>query len=194
MNLLRNLERGTQRNFFCLAPWFAIAALLLFPRMVFGGELPAGDIEEAKAAKLLNVGQSLAEKTQYLEALDLLQEARDLLDGREVKNVGILGDVLFALAQTKIKARLHQNFPAHYVKTALDDVQAANRLREKISGTLPQKLAEGYFLEGFIHKRFFLRNEKALACFRKAINIDPGFAAAKRELSELLPGEEPKQN
>jgi tetratricopeptide (TPR) repeat protein len=165
------------------------ALLLALPRVVFSGEM-----EEDQAAKLLGMGQTLAEKTHYLEALDLLQEARALVEGPEVKNVGILGDVLFELGQTKIKARLHQNFPAHYVKTALEDLQAANRLREKLPGTLPQKLAQGYFLEGFIHKKFFMRNDRALSCFRKAVNIDPGLAAAKRELSELLPGEEQKKN
>ncbi|MBI4962589.1 MAG: hypothetical protein HY913_04870 [Desulfomonile tiedjei] len=163
--------------------------LLVLPRVALGGEL-----EDAQAAKLLGTGQALAEKTQYLEALDLLQEARDILEGPGSKNPGILGDVLFALAQTKIKARLHQSFPAHYVKTALEDVQAANRLREKLPGILPQKLAEGYYLEGFIHKKFFMRRNKALACFLKAVNIDPGATAAKRELSELITSEEQKQD
>ena len=181
MNLPQNTTEETLKSFFRTAYWLAIALLLVSPRVVCGGEL-----EEARAAKLLSTGQTLAVKTHYLEALDLLQEARDLLEGPGVKNVGVLGDVLFALAQTKIKARLHQGFPAHYVKTALEDVQAANRLREKLPGVLPQKLAEGYYLEGFIHKKFFMRREKALSCLVKAVNIDPGFAAAKRELSELI--------
>jgi tetratricopeptide (TPR) repeat protein len=195
MNLLRNTEHESVKGSFCAMLWFAIVALLLVPKTVSGGEFSVGEpAAGAQAVKLLNVGQTLAEKTQYLEALDLLQEARDLLEGPEEKNAGVLGDVLFALAQTRIKARLHQNFPAHYVKIALEEVQASNKLREQASGTLPQKLAEGYFLEGFIHKKFFLRKEKALYCFRKALRIDPGLAAAKRELSELIVGEERMQN
>jgi len=189
MNLLRTSRYETVRTFFRPSAWIVFALLWVLPRVALGGEL-----EEAQAAKLLAMGQALGEKTQYLEALDCLQEARDLLEGPGVKNVGTLGDVLFALAQTKIKARLHQNFPAHYVKTALEDIQAANRLREKLPGTIPQKLAEGYFLEGFIHKKFFMRRDKALFFFMKAVNIDPGSAAAKRELSELIVGEDPRQD
>ena len=61
-------------------------------------------------------------------------------------------------------------------------------LVEKLPDILPQQLAAGYFLEGFIHKKFFARKKKALSCFLKAVNIDPGNSAAKRELSELIGG------
>ena len=188
MNLHRNTRSQTVKALVRKAAWLMLAIVFLTPRGVLGG-----DLEEVQAAKLLSTGQVLAEKTHYLEAFDLLQEARDLLGEPNMKNAGVLSDVYFALAQAKIKARLHQGFPAHYVKTALEDVQMANRLREKLPGVLPQKLAEGYYLEGFIHKKFFMRNDVALACFRKAVNIDPGSAAAKRELSELIPGDEQKQ-
>lgn len=140
---------------------------------------------EITAERLYNAGLALAERTQYLEALDLLSEAGDLLEASGKKQSRAYGDVLVALAQTKIKGRLHQNFPASYVKTALKEIQAANKLRERLSDVLPQQLAEGYYLEGFIHKKFFLRKEKARSCLDKAVKIDPGFAAAKRELSEL---------
>jgi hypothetical protein len=89
----------------------------------------------------------------------------------------------------KIKGRVHQGFPAAYVKSALKDVQACNNLREKTPGVLPQQLAESYFLEGYILKRFFMRNEEARSCFEKAVSIDPGSSAAKRELSELREGQ-----
>jgi hypothetical protein len=93
-------------------------------------------------------------------------------------------------AEAKIKGRLHQSFPASYVKTALEDIQTANRIREGVSGMLPQKLAEGYYLEGIIHKRFFMRKRQAVSCFVKAVTIDPGSVAAKRELSELVTHED----
>ncbi|HMK36094.1 MAG TPA: hypothetical protein VK463_13560 [Desulfomonilaceae bacterium] len=145
-----------------------------------------------EAEKLLKLGQELSERAHYLEALDLLEEARDMLDASAATDSGLYGDVLFSLAKSKIKGRIHQDFPAYYVKTALQDVQAANKLREKLTGTLPQKLAEGYYLEGYIHKRFFMRNSLALECFVKAKNIDPGAVAAKRELSELEASEDQK--
>jgi hypothetical protein len=144
------------------------------------------------AEKLLKTGQLLADKTYYLEALDLLEKARDIVEASGGDNSALYADVLFALAQTKIKARLHQDFPANYVKTALQDVQSANKVREKIGGALPQKLAEGYYLEGCIHKRFFMRKSTARACFVRAVNIDPGSGAAKRELSELMASDEQK--
>ena len=148
--------------------------------------------QETQAVKLLQTGLVLAEKTQYLEALDLLQEARDALDASGGQQTALYADFLYSLAQTKIRGRLHQDFPSYYVKAARDDVQAANKLRELIPGIVSQKLAEGYFLEGFIHKRFFLQKSKAYACFQRAIKIDPGSAAAKRELSELIPTKESK--
>lgn len=141
---------------------------------------------EITAERLYRAGLTLVEKTQYLEALDLLSEAGDLLEASGNQQSRAYGDVLSALAQTKIKGRLHQNFPSSYVKSALKDIQASNKLREKLPDVLPQQLAEGYYLEGFIHKKFFMRREKALSCLVKAVNIDPGFAAAKRELSELI--------
>jgi hypothetical protein len=137
------------------------------------------------AEKLLKTGLMLADKTYYLEALDLLDKARDVLETSGGENSVVYADVMFALAQTKIKARLHQDFPAYYVKTALQEVQLANKLREKLPGVFPQKLAEGYYLEGFIHKRFFMKKNIARACFERAAKIDPGAGAAKRELSEL---------
>ena len=149
--------------------------------------------QEAQALKLLQTGLVLAEKTQYLEALDLLQEARDILDASGGQQTALYAEVLYSLAQTKIRGRLHQDFPAYYVKAARDDVQAANKLREMLPGIVAQKLAEGYFLEGFIHKKFFLQRSTAIACFRRAIKIDPGFAAAKRELSELEITQEPRK-
>jgi len=114
-----------------------------------------------------------------------LEEARDILENNGTLQSSINADVLFTIAQTKIKGRLHQNFPAYYVKTALHDIQAANKMRERLPDTVPQRLAEGDYLEGYIQKRFFMRNDQALACFTKAVNIDPGLAAAKRELSDL---------
>ncbi|MEW6139640.1 MAG: hypothetical protein AB1733_15510 [Thermodesulfobacteriota bacterium] len=136
--------------------------------------------------KLLEMGQNLAEKTHYVEALDLFDEARLLLQERGETQTALYADVLHAMAESKIKGRLHQNFPAHYVKTALDEIQEANKIRERQAGILPQKMAEGYYLEGIIHKRFFRRSSQARSCFVKAVNIDPGSAAAKRELSELI--------
>lgn len=136
--------------------------------------------------KLLEMGQNLAEKTHYVEALDLFDEGRLLLQERGETQTALYADVLHAMAESKIKGRLHQNFPAHYVKTALDEIQEANKIRERQAGILPQKMAEGYYLEGIIHKRFFRRSSQARSCFVKAVNIDPGSAAAKRELSELI--------
>ena len=140
------------------------------------------------AEKLLHTAGALVDRTHYLEALDLLEEARDILDQEGEKETLLYGDILYAIAEAKIKGRLHQNFSAYYVKTALEDIQKANRIREKITGVLPQELAKGYYLEGIIHKRFFMRKEAAMSCFVKAVSIDPSSAAAKRELSELITG------
>jgi tetratricopeptide (TPR) repeat protein len=172
------MARLSQRfiYFYCL---LAIAVLLL-PSRVLAAELNAIGPE-----KLLQTGQELADKTHYLEALDLLEEARDILDNNGSPRGSIYADVLFTLGQTKIKARLHQNFSAYYVKTALHDIQTANKLRERLPDTAPQRLAEGLFLEGYIQKRFFLRTKQAMACFSKALKIYPGLARAKRELAEL---------
>jgi tetratricopeptide (TPR) repeat protein len=163
----------------CLYHLSAIAVLLL-PSGVFAAERGAIGPE-----RLLQAGQELADKTNYLEALDLLEEARDILDNNGQPHDSIYADVLFTLAQTKIKARLHQNFAAHYVKTALQDIQTANKLRERLPDVVPQILAEGFFLEGYIQKRFFMRTKQAKACFSKALKIDPGLAPAKRGLAEL---------
>jgi len=160
--------------------------MILVPCIGNGGDNPPD------AEKLLNAAQISSDKKHYLEAIDLLEKARDILESSGGESTGIFADVLYSLAQTKIKARLHQDFPANYVKTALQDVQASNKLRERLSGVLPQKMAEGYYLEGLIQKKFFLRSEVARACFRRAMSIDPTFAAAKRELSELLASEEQK--
>ena len=150
----------------------------------------AADMAVVQAEKLLRVGQELAEKTHYLEALDLMEEARLTLEAAQATQTGLYGDTLFAIAETKIKGRLHQGFPAQYVKSALKEIRAANKLREMLRDILPQKLGEGYYLEGYVLKKFFLRNREAIVCFRKAVNTDPSNAAAKRELSELIPAEE----
>lgn len=142
--------------------------------------------QELRVLKLLNVGKALIQRTHYLEALDLLEEARDSLDVSGADRPELYADILYQLAKTKIKARLYQNFPAYYVKTALEDIQASNRIRERSEKTVPQKLADGYYLEGFIHKKFFMRREQAESNFLKALKIDPGSVAAKRELSELI--------
>jgi len=166
------------------AAWLVVAAITVPPQPIAAAE----PIEERVAA-LLRAGVALAANTYYLEALDHLNEARDLLETSRENQTRLFGDILFAIAQVKIKGRLHQGFPAAYVKSALKDVQACNNLREKIPGVLPQQLAESYYLEGYILKRFFMRNEEALSCFVKAVSIDPGSSAAKRELSELMAGQ-----
>lgn len=153
----------------------------------FGADPP-----EILAENRLKTAKMLVEKTHYLEALDLLEEAKDILETAGTVNSAIYPDILFELAQTKIRGRLHQNFPASYVKSALEDVQAANKAREKLTEALPQKLAEGYYLEGFIQKKFFMRNDTATKCFLRAVGIDPGYIAAKRELSELVADEKQK--
>ncbi len=76
------------------------------------------------------------------------------------------------------------------MKTALEDVQASNRIRERLDRTIPQKLADGYYLEGFIQKKFFMRKDQAEINFLKALKIDPASVAAKRELSELVSGQD----
>ena len=160
-------------------------ALLILATVLVHKGLYAADAPPVGPEKLLKAGQELAENSHYLEALDLLEEARDILENNGPPQSSIYADVLFTIAQTKIKGRLHQNFSAYYVKTALQDIQTANKLRERLPDIVPQRLAEGYFLEGYIQKRFFMRNNQAMACFSKAVNIDPGLAPAKRELSEL---------
>lgn len=159
----------------------AVSALVAMTAVGAGGAGP-------DAATLLKTAAILVDRTHYLEALDLLEEAKDVLDRDGMKHTALYGDVLYALAETKIKGRLHQSFSAYYVKSALDDIQATNKIREKIGGILPQKLAQGYYLEGVIHKRFFMHKAKAMSCFVKAVNIDSSSAAAKRELSELITG------
>lgn len=159
-----------------------VAAIVLLPMVIY-----ADDTIPVTSERLLKTGQELVQKGQYLEALDLLEEARDILETNGPPQTAVYADVLFTLAETKIKGRLHQNFSAHYVKTALQDIQSANKLRERLPETIPQRLAEGYYLEGYIQKRFFMRTDQARSCFERAKSVDPGFAAAKRELSELVP-------
>ena len=149
---------------------------------------------DVQASKLLNIGKSLSERSHYLESLDLFEEARDLLETSGMDNSALYSDVLHEMAKTKIKARLHQNFPAQYVRTALEDVQLSNRVREKLAGALPQSLAEGYYLEGYIHKKFFMRMDQAHANFLRALRVDPASVAAKRELSELISSQENKES
>jgi hypothetical protein len=155
-------------------------ALMAIPSFSHSNDLPA-----VTADKLLSAGQLLSERTHYLEALDVLEEAKDMLEASRANQTRLYAEVLYSLAETKIKARNLQGFPAYYVKTALQDIHAANKLREKLSDVVPQRLAEGYYLEGYIHKKFFMRKREACMYLKKAETIDPGYAAAKRELSEL---------
>jgi len=136
--------------------------------------------------KLLKAGVGLMEKKCYLEALDHLNEARDALENVGQTESGLYADLMLTLAETKIRARLHQDFSAYYVKTALEDVRLANKLHERLAGVMPQKLAEGYFMEGYIQKNFFMRYDLAAQIFSKAVTVDPSLTAAKRELSELV--------
>lgn len=157
------------------------------------GWVAAANASAVQAENLLRVGLELSEKTHYLEALDLLEEARDILDDEGITRTAIYGDVLYALAETRIKGRLHQSFPAQYVKLALKEVQQANKVRERLRDLPPRKFAEGYFVEGYIQKRFFKRTDEALVSLERAVSIDPGFAAAKRELGELILSRAPKK-
>lgn len=138
-----------------------------------------------RVESLLQAGRSLADRTHYLEALDHFNEARDLLDRAGLQETRIYGDIVAASAKAKIKGRLHQQFPAQYVKMALREAQLAVELREMLKEVPPQQLAESYFLEGFIQKRFFRRTDPARESLEKAVRAYPGFAAAKRELGEL---------
>jgi hypothetical protein len=171
----------------CLTPSRCLRLLLVLAVavVVLGGAIPA-HAASARGEKLLRVGLDLSEKTHYVEALDLLEEARDTLEAEGVTQTALYGDVLYALAETRIKGRLHQSFPAQYVKSALKEVQLANKVRERLRDLPPRKLAEGFFVEGYIQKKFFKRTSEALVCLEKAVNVDPGFAAAKRELGELI--------
>jgi hypothetical protein len=158
------------------------------------GAAGASEAVQARSEKLLKEGGELSDNQFYLEALDVLVEARDFMEAAGGKENRIYAEILFVMAQTKIKARLHRNFPANYVKTALEDVKTSNRILDRLPGVLPQKIAQGYFLEGFIQKKFFMRRDKAIYCFNRAVKSDPGFSAAKRELSELVLSEEPKKD
>jgi hypothetical protein len=167
---------------------FAALALCV----IASGSANSAESGAVLAEKLLNTGVTLSNRSHYLEALDVLSEAQDIMESSGLNESTLYADVLYTSAQTKIKARIHQNFPAFYVKSALKEVQTSNRLKEKIRGILPQKLAEGYYLEGYIHKKFFMRTNVALTCFTKAVHFDPGFVAAKRELSELVTEDDQK--
>jgi tetratricopeptide (TPR) repeat protein len=167
-------------------PLMAVMVLML-------GAAVAADAATPRPEKLLRAGLELSEKTHYLEALDLLEEARDTLEAERVTQTALYGDVLYALAETRIKGRLHQSFPAQYVKFALKEVQLANKVRERLHDLPPRKFAEGFFVEGYIQKKFFKRISEAIACLEKAVSIDPGFAAAKRELGELVLSKEPQK-
>ncbi|MEJ2715550.1 MAG: hypothetical protein P8182_00160 [Deltaproteobacteria bacterium] len=183
MKLLLTTNASTRQSSVGISRWLIVMCILVLPSAAL-----AANPAETRAEKLFKTAGELVQRTHYLEALDQLNEAKDLLDKAGLERTRLYGDVLFSLAETKIKGRLHQGFPASYVKSALKDVQAANKLREKLPDILPQQLAAGYYLEGFIHKKFFMRKETALSCFVKAVNIDPGSTAAKRELSELVAG------
>jgi tetratricopeptide (TPR) repeat protein len=168
---------------------------LLYTIILFGAVFvatlvcPSNGLSKQDPLKLLQTGKILVDRTHYLEAIDLFEEARDILDSEEKSETALYGDILYAIAEAKIKGRIHQGFSAYYVKSALAEIQRANKIREKTSGVLPQKLAQGYYLEGFIHKRFFRRKEEAMSCFVKTVNIDPSHAAAKRQLSDVITGE-----
>jgi len=181
VQLPRKNIRFRRRHAMQTCQWVvAMLALSLLMSPALADETPEG-----RAGRLLKVGLALAERTCYLEALDPLNEAAQLLDEAGRQNTRIYADVLLAIAETKTKGRIHQSFPSAYIKAALKDVQAANKLRERLQDIPRQQLAQGYYLEGVIHKRFFLRDEQARECFRKAVEVDPGFAPAKRELSDL---------
>ncbi len=180
MQFLLRADSSPGYCFALLGRWLVLGALVLLPSLSH-----ASGQRAITADELLKTGQLLIEKTNYLEALDLLDEARDLLSASGKDQTALYADVLYSLAQAKIKARLHQDFPAYYVKTALREIQAANKLRDRLGDVLPQKLAEGYYLEGYIQKKFFMRKNAARLCFKKATAIDPGSASAKRELYEL---------
>jgi len=173
-------DLSPRRHFVLAGQWVVIAVLMWLPSVSAANDQPP-----KTADKLLSTGQLLAERTHYLEALDLLDEAKDMLETAGMKHTAMYAQVLYDLAHTKIKARNLQDFPAYYVKTALQDIQAANKLREKLSEVLPQNIAEGYFLEGYIHKKFFMRKNAAKYCLVKAKKVFPGYAPALRELSEL---------
>ncbi len=167
-------------NFICWLCFFVILTMkAVCPVMVSAGQ-------DVLPQELMKAGIGLMESTHYLEALDHLNEAKDALESNGQTESGLYAEVMLILAETKLRARLHQNFPAYYVKTALEDVQLANKLHERLSGVMPQKLAEGYFLEGFIQKNFFMRYDLAAQIFSKAVTVDPSLTAAKRELSELI--------
>ncbi len=188
LSLTLDRRRGRRPVLWGVRLFFAVTILVLsLTSPSDGGEPP-----DVHARRLSELGATLAEGTRYLEALDLLDEARDILEQAGTTDSETYADIRFALAQTKIKARLHQDFPAFYVKSALEDVQTANKLRERLPRVLPQKLAEGYFLEGYIQKNFFMRKPQAVALFKKTINVDPGHTRAKRELSELVPADQGK--
>ena len=174
------------RNFISLL--LIVAIIIVLPSgNAFGQD---GSSPESLVMKLLNIGRELVERTHYLEALDVLEEARENLEAQGSNQPDLYADTLYELARAKIKARLYQNFPAYYVKTALEDVQASNRIKERLDRSVPQKLADGYYLEGFIQKKFFMRREQAEVNFLRALRIDPASVAAKRELSELVSGED----
>lgn len=173
-------------HYFRFMPLIAVMVLML-------GAAIVADAATPRPEKLLRAGLELSEKTHYLEALDLLEEARDTLEAENVTQTALYGDVLYALAETRIKGRLHQSFPAQYVKFALKEVQLANKVRERLHDLPPRKFAEGFFVEGYIQKKFFKRISEAIACLEKAVSIDPGFAAAKRELGELVLSKEPQK-
>jgi hypothetical protein len=142
---------------------------------------------------MLRMAETLVKKTHYLEALDVLNEARDHIEELGATQNSLYADLLHCMAQAKIMGRLHQGFPAFYVKTALEDIQAANKLRENLPGTLPQRLSEGYFLEGYIHWNYFRRRNQAMALYVRAISLDSGNSAAKRALSELITPDDLRQ-
>lgn len=162
------------------------AAAVFLAVLICVGSAHCANPDPLLAKKLYRTGLELSERTHYLEALDLLEEAAGIMAALGRDKSLFYADIMYAKAETKIKARIHQGFPAIYVKTALKEARTANRIREKGSGVLPLKLAEGYYLEGYIHKRFFMRVKRARELFMRCIKLDPGHSAAKRELSEVL--------
>jgi hypothetical protein len=151
------------------------------------GNCRAGDYDLSKVRSLYRSGLVLIDKKSYLEALDCLSEARQILEKSKSENSREFSDILYAMAEAKMKGRIHQGFSAAYVKSALKDVLAANKVRETMTDIPAQTLAEGYYLAGIIQTKFIpSRREDGYRCLEKCVTVNPGSAACKRELSGLL--------
>lgn len=152
-----------------------------------GGNCFAADYDSSRARSLYRTGLVLIDNTAYLEALDCLGEAEQILEAAGETESRAYSDILYAKAEAKMKGRIHQDFCAAYVKSALKDVLAANKLRETLTDIPAQTLAEGYYLAGIIQTKFIpSRRENGYRCLEKCVTVNPGSAACKRELSGLL--------